>query len=174
MNFVTVDVETANNNVGSICQIGLAKYVDFELVDSYSTLLMPEGDFGYYNTKVHGLTMADVFDSPCMDEVHDEVVEFISDNIMVSYSNFDKRSLRSCWQAYSLESPNLRWVDALAMLRRHYPRYSKSGASLGNVCKEWGFNFSHHDALEDAKACGFVMSKMMREHRIDINKWASE
>lgn len=27
MNFVTIDVETANSDVGSICQIGMAKYI---------------------------------------------------------------------------------------------------------------------------------------------------
>lgn len=173
MNFVTVDVETANNNVSSICQIGLAKYIDFELVDTYSTLIMPEGDFGFYNTRVHGLTAHDVKDSPCMDEIHDEIMDFISEGVMVSYSNFDKRSLRSCWEAHSLSDPRLRWADALAMLRRHYPQYAKRGGSLGNVCKDWGFAFNHHDALEDAKACGFLMCKMMKEHSIDIDKWAA-
>jgi len=31
MNFVAIDVETVNADMGSICQIGLAKFVDGQL-----------------------------------------------------------------------------------------------------------------------------------------------
>ena len=33
MNFVAIDVETANPDMASICQVGLAKYVDGQLVE---------------------------------------------------------------------------------------------------------------------------------------------
>lgn len=174
MDFVTIDVETANNDVGSICQVGLAKYINHNLVGTYSTLVMPEGDFGYYNTKVHGLTLADVIDAPMMIDVYSDILEFISSNILISYSKFDKRSLKSCANSHCLPAPTLMWVDALAMLRRYYPQYSKKGAALNNVCEQWGYVFKHHDALEDAKACGFVVSRIINENNVNVKDWISE
>ena len=173
MNFVTIDVETANNAVSSICQVGLAKYVDGKLVDTYSSLVMPEGSFNPFNVRVHGITKDKVLNAPAMDEIYDEVIDFIDDNVLVSYSNFDKRALRASAMAYSLPAPKMLWADANVMVKKNYPQFAKKGSGLGNVCKEWGFSFGHHDALEDAKACGFVTLKVLTEHNMTIHDWAT-
>lgn len=43
--FVTIDFETANGNLASICQIGVAAYSDCQEVDTFSTLVNPEEPF---------------------------------------------------------------------------------------------------------------------------------
>lgn len=173
MNFVTIDVETANNAVSSICQVGLAKYVDGNLVDTYSSLVMPEGGFNPFNVRVHGITESTVLDAPEMDEIYDDLIAFVSDDVLVSYTNFDKRALRGCAISYSLPAPAMMWADANLMLKKKYPQFAKKGSGLGNICKEWGFSFGHHDALEDAKACGFVTTRILREHSMSIHDWAT-
>ena len=40
MNFVSIDVETASADMSSICQIGIAKYIDGELVDQWESLIV--------------------------------------------------------------------------------------------------------------------------------------
>lgn len=54
MEFIAIDVETANADMASICQIGIAKYKDGELVDEWSSLIDPEDYFDFINIDIHG------------------------------------------------------------------------------------------------------------------------
>jgi DNA polymerase-3 subunit epsilon len=55
MRFVAIDVESANPDMGSICQIGIAKFVDGQLVGEWSTLVDPEDYFDAVNVSIHGI-----------------------------------------------------------------------------------------------------------------------
>ena len=69
MEFVALDVETANENVGSICQIGLAGYKGNELIREWVSLVNPEEKFSPFNISVHGLTAADVAEASTLPEL---------------------------------------------------------------------------------------------------------
>ena len=56
MNFLAVDVETANADYSSICQIGIAKFVDGELIERWVSLINPETYFDPFNTSIHGIS----------------------------------------------------------------------------------------------------------------------
>jgi DNA polymerase-3 subunit epsilon len=45
MQFVAIDVETANPDFASICQIGLARFKDGQLVDTWEALIDPDDYF---------------------------------------------------------------------------------------------------------------------------------
>ena len=60
MDFVAIDVETANADMASICQIGIAKFADGELVEEWSSLVNPEDYFNFINVGIHGITENDV------------------------------------------------------------------------------------------------------------------
>jgi len=47
MEFVAIDVETANADMASICQIGLAKFKDGQLVEEWSSFIDPEDYFDF-------------------------------------------------------------------------------------------------------------------------------
>lgn len=49
MSFISLDVETANWNPGSICQIGIAFFIDGQAIKRWSTLINPEEEFNSYN-----------------------------------------------------------------------------------------------------------------------------
>ncbi len=55
-NFIALDVETANSDMSSICQIGIAKYTDGNLVDEWVSLIDPEDSFNHINIAIHGIT----------------------------------------------------------------------------------------------------------------------
>jgi DNA polymerase III subunit epsilon len=40
--FVAIDFETANASLASICQIGVAVFIDGQIVDEWETLINPE------------------------------------------------------------------------------------------------------------------------------------
>ena len=45
------------------------------------------------------------------------------------------------------------------------------GYGLKNVCSRIGYEFRHHDALEDAKAAGHVLLAAMQESKLDLEAW---
>ncbi len=55
MQFAAVDVETANADLGSICQIGVALFRDGAHVHSWSSLVDPEDYFDTINVSIHGM-----------------------------------------------------------------------------------------------------------------------
>ncbi|SMX25243.1 DNA polymerase III subunit epsilon [Boseongicola aestuarii] len=58
MNFVVIDVETANPDYASICSIGAVRYRDGLPSDEFYTLANPQSPF--WNTFIHGISADDV------------------------------------------------------------------------------------------------------------------
>ena len=174
MNFVTIDVETANSDVGSICQIGLAKYLNGKLIDTYCTLVCPQTSFSRQNIEVHGITSNMVKDAPSMYEIYGQILKFVDENVVVSYTDFDKRALTKSLELHKLLIPELQWVDATVLVRKTCQRFAVEGYNLANVCREWNYRFDHHDALEDAKACGFIIVTILRENGLSIHDWVED
>lgn len=171
MNFVAIDVETANSDVGSICQIGMTKYIKGKLIDTYCSFIRPQSSFSRMNIDIHGIDSNQVKDAPSIFDIYGNIIQFIGNNVVVSYTDFDQRAITKCLLDHDLPLPSWQWVDASVMVRDTCQRFSTSGYNLANVCKEWRYAFDHHDALEDAKACGFVTTTILRENNASITKW---
>jgi DNA polymerase-3 subunit epsilon len=77
-------------------------------------------------------------------------------------------------EVHTLPVPELQWVDATVLVRRTCERFAIKGYNLANVCKEWNYQFDHHDALEDAKACGFITVTILRENGLSIYDWVKD
>ena len=67
LNFVGLDVETANSHRGSTCAIGLAVVRDGALTGAKSWLCRPVASvqrFDWFNVRLQGITAADVVNQP--------------------------------------------------------------------------------------------------------------
>jgi DNA polymerase-3 subunit epsilon len=171
MEFVAIDVETANADMASICQIGLAKFKDGELVAEWSSLIDPEDYFDLLNIDIHGITEDDVMGAPTFSEVIDELSNFLSGTVCVSHTHFDRVSLSRTLEKYSLNPIDTTWLDSARVARRSWEECAWKGYGLSNVCEIIGYKFKHHDALEDAKASGQVMIAAIKKTGLDINSW---
>ena len=64
-NFAAIDFETANEQRTSVCSVGVVIVRDGEFTDSFYSLIRPEPEYySYWNTRVHGLTLADTAQAP--------------------------------------------------------------------------------------------------------------
>lgn len=171
MEFIAIDVETANADMASICQIGLAKYRDGVLEQEWSTLIDPEDYFDSINIGIHGITEKDVRNAPTLAEVALKLSEFMSDSVCVSHTHFDRVSVRKAFEKYSLAQLNITWLDSARVARRTWEECAWSGYGLANVCRIIGYEFKHHDALEDAKAAGQVILAAIDKTGLDIDAW---
>lgn len=155
--FIAIDVETANHSRDSICAIGIARFCDAKAVDEWYTLVNPEDFFHPVNKGIHGISEKDIERAPTFPDALERCRSLIEDSIVVSHTAFDRVSMQRAAQKYSIELPDCRWVDSASIARRVWPEISRSGYGLANVCDMIGYEFQHHNALEDAKAAGQVL-----------------
>ena len=171
MNFIALDVETANADMASICQIGIAKYAEGKLVEEWSSLIDPEDYFDLINVSIHGITEDDVIGCPTFPEAFDIIDQFLNNTICVSHTHFDRVSISRAIENYGLKEINTEWLDSARVARRTWGECAWSGYGLANVCNIIGYEFKHHDALEDAKASAQVVLAAIEVTGLNIESW---
>ena len=171
MNFVALDVETANADMASICQIGIAKYVEGQLVEEWSSLIDPEDYFDFINIDIHGISEETVSGSPTFPEIVSTLGSFLNNNVCVSHTHFDRVSVCRALEKYQLNELETIWLDSAKVARRTWKECAWRGYGLASVCEKIGYKFNHHDALEDAKASDQVMLAAMEASGLDLESW---
>ena len=171
MQFVAIDVETANADMGSICQIGLAKFVDGQLAEEWCTLVDPEDYFDDVNISIHGIEPRMVKGQPKLPQIADRLRSTLESTVSVCHTHFDRIALGRAYSKYNLTPIVTTWLDSARVVRRTWKDLAWKGYGLANVCSRLGYEFQHHDALEDAKAAGFVLLGALRASQLDLDQW---
>jgi len=171
MDFIAIDVETANADISSICQIGIAKYSNGTLVDEWCSLINPEDYFDVVNINVHGITDVTVKSSPTFSDVSSILQGYMDNMVCVSHTHFDKVSINRAFLKYGMNPFEASWLDSARVARRAWKQFTKSGYGLANICEYIGYEFNHHDALEDAKAVGQVILSAIQFTGINLDEW---
>ncbi len=162
MHFLSIDVETANPYMGSICQIGIARFVDGKIVEEWSTLIDPESYFDEFNSSIHGISPAMVAGKPKLPQVSEKVRLLLESGLTVCHTHFDRIAIAQAFGGYDLKPISTTWLDSARVARRTWDDVSRSGSGLSNLRCKIGYEFKHHDALEDAKAAGQVLLAAIR------------
>lgn len=171
MQFTAIDVETANADVGSICQIGIAVFSNGVVTEEWCTLVNPEDDFDDMNVFVHGIEPRMVEGKPTLPEVVDNLRKYLNGSVTVCHTSFDRVAIDRGLRKYGIEPIETCWLDSARVVRRTWKELAESGYGLVSVCKRIGYSFKHHDALEDAKASGHVMVAALEASGIDLQTW---
>ncbi len=171
MEFLAIDVETANSDMGSICQIGIAKFVDGELTEEWCTLVDPEDYFDDVNISIHGIDAKMVRGMPTIPALEKRLRSMLESTISVCHTHFDRIAIGRAFEKYDLDPPSTYWLDSSRVVRRTWQDLAWRGYGLANVCKRIGYEFNHHNALEDAKAAGFVLLAAIRESGQNLEHW---
>ncbi len=172
--FVAIDVETANQKRGSICQIGVVEVKGGALADEWSTLVNPEDDFSSGNIMVHGIEPYQVADAPTFADIAPKLHEILQNRIVVSHTLFDLQAVSQAKRKYGIASIGCKWIDSVQIARRAFAgsRILTGGASLKTLCLNLGISFNHHDALEDARACARIVLKACERDGCSIGGFA--
>lgn len=171
MEFAAIDVETANADMASICQIGIVLYREEELIGEWKTLVDPEDYFDAINVSIHGINESTVRGAPRLPEVAKEVCGFLDDRVSVSHTHFDRVAMKRAFDRYGLRQPRCEWLDSAIVVRRTWKEFASRGYGLRNICDFLGFSFAHHDALEDAKAAAYVLNAAIKKTGLDVAAW---
>ena len=172
LTFNAIDVETANANRASICQIGIVHIRDGRIQDQWETLVDPEEWFDPHNTHIHGIEEAAVRGSPTLPEIRGELRRRLRGSVLVSHTPFDRIAFERAMDKYELEQLQVTWLDSACVARRAWPdKYAIRGYGLKNIATDLGIAFRHHNALEDARASAEITLRACEELELDINDW---
>lgn len=169
--FVAIDFETANADLASICQVGIATFQQGGVVDEWQSLVDPEDYFDWMNIDIHGIDEDMVADAPTFPEIFDLISKRLQDQIVVCHTAFDRTAMSQVTDKYSMPSIQCTWLDSARVVRRTWPDFAWSGYGLANVCDFLGIKFKHHNALEDAKAAGEVLVHAINKSGLSLNDW---
>jgi DNA polymerase III subunit epsilon len=171
MDFVVVDVETANADLSSICQIGVASFCNGDLADTWESFVDPQDYFSPVNIAIHGIDEYRVKDAPTWPEVLPQVVSRLEETIVVSHTPFDRLALTRACDRSNLARIDCTWLDSARVVRRAWPQFSRSGYGLSNVAACFCIDYKAHDALEDARCAGLLMLRAIAETNIGLEQW---
>lgn len=156
--FVAVDVETANRQHSSICQVGLAMVSRDGDVETIGILVDPEQGFERPNLNLHGIDETIVAGAPNFKELLQSLRPFLERHLLVQHSNFDKQAFNAASKFHDIPELRANWIDSLRIARRAWPELKgRGGHGLANLKSYLGLDFEHHDAEEDARAAAEVV-----------------
>lgn len=108
--FVALDVETANNDWGSICQVGVVRVQDGNVMESRSWLCQPPAsvsEFAEFNIGIHGITATDVAGHPSIGEIMPAISDFIGGlPVLAHNAQFDMSALGRACAASGVPTPD--------------------------------------------------------------------
>jgi DNA polymerase-3 subunit epsilon len=171
MGFVAIDVETANPDMASICQIGLARYEGALLTEEWKSYIDPEDYFDDINISIHGIDESAVRGAPVLAQVSQHLHRFLDNRVAVCHTHFDRVAIQQAFEKYRIRHPICDWLDSARVARRVWEEFAWAGYGLYNVCAALGYEFKHHDALEDAKAAGHILLVAIARSGLDIEGW---
>ncbi len=172
MTFNAIDVETANADRESICQIGIVHVTDGKITDQWQTLIDPEDWFDPWNVEIHGIDEAAVKGCPTIPEVRNELRRRLRGSVLVCHTAFDCVAFERAMEKYDLEQLQVIWLDSAKIVKRAWPdQFAVRGWGLANVAKHFKIAFEHHHALEDARVAAEIVMIACRETGIDIPGW---
>jgi DNA polymerase-3 subunit epsilon len=159
LDFTAIDFETANSSPASACSVGLVRVRDGRAVATASWLIQPPAghdEFQEWNVRIHGIQPEDVRYADSWVDQFDRLCAFAGADVLVAHNaGFDVNVLRRASEATGLECPPYRSLCSLQVARKTYDldsyRLPKAAAAAGFA------EFSHHDALADARACAQIV-----------------
>jgi DNA polymerase-3 subunit epsilon len=168
-NFIAIDFETAKYSRESACSIGLAKYEDGKVTDTFYSLIRPpvlyiRPDF----TDIHGLTVNDIKDAPCFADIWDSAVKpFIGRFPLAAHNaQFDISVLLAVLEWYELPPPRLSYFCTCELSRNAWPDLESH--ALSALAEHFGIAYNAHNALDDALTCGKLVQ--MAAEKFDTGK----
>lgn len=169
VDYFVVDVETANQNRHSICQIGIAFFAGGKMVDGWESLVNPHDEFLDFNIGIHGIGPRQVAHAPGWSEVLPKVNSLLQGAVVASHTDFDRCALtNACTRAQLPAVAYGKWIDTCWLARHAWPLLPNH--KLPTLARSFHIDYRAHDALEDARVAGEVLARALEERQITIDE----
>ena len=155
--FVALDVETANHDRASICQIGVACVRPDNSIENWTTYVDPKTATWAF-TDLHGISQSTVRGAPSFAEALSLLEPPLSGITVYQHSGFDRSAFRAACTLLKRDEPVWNWQNSVTVARRAWPELKGNGGhGLASLKTHLMLSFEHHDAGEDARAAAEVV-----------------
>ncbi len=150
---IAIDFETANEQRGSACSVGLAWIENGKVVRVEERLIRPKDmRFSSFNIAIHGIRPEQVEEAGEFPEVMDEFADDFAGATMIAHNAaFDFSVWRACLDQYRQSYPELSYLCSVKMAQKVWPHLISH--KLNILAQHLGLSFLHHNAAEDAAVC---------------------
>lgn len=164
--YISVDIENPNTRGNSICSIGIIIVKDNKIIDKKYSLINPEDRFDINNSKITGLTYADVKDAPTFKEYWKIIEDLFKNNIIVGHNiTYDLSVISKALERYDIDAPVFNYYCTLKLSRKYI---NTNSYSLNSLCDLLKINLdNHHNALEDALASQQIFEYLNKRNDIE-------
>jgi len=165
MNFVSIDFETANSSRSSICSVGIVEYNGGEIVKEYYELVKPRDDyFHHINVSIHGITYEDVKYKNEFITLWPEMKGMLENKLVLAHNAaFDMSCLRMVLDESNMPYPTMLYNCTVNIAKAVWP--GLPNYKLNNLSQQLGFRLNHHNALDDARACGNILLEALKQNK---------
>lgn len=163
--YISVDIENPNVRGNSICSIGIIIVKDNKIIDKKYSLINPEDRFDINNSKITGLTYADVKDAPTFKEYWKIIEDLFKNNVIVGHNiTYDLSVISKALERYDIDAPVFNYYCTLKLSRKYI---NTNSYSLDSLCDLLKINLdNHHNALEDALASQQIFEYLNKRNDI--------
>lgn len=156
LNFIALDVETANSSKSSICSLGLVTVKNGKIINSEEYLIKPKDlYFNLINTRIHGITAEQVRHSPEFVEIWKIIAPKILESLVIAHNtDFDIPAIQGALGQYGITKPTIQHACTLRLCRYFFPKLSSH--KLSHIADHLGFQLNHHNALSDAETAAKI------------------
>ena len=177
--YIVFDIETTGFSSirDRIIEIGAVKVENGKITDRFSTFVNPERPIPFEITNLTSITDEMVMDSPTIESVLPQFLEFVGDGILVAHNaGFDVGFIEQNCRNQQIDRKFV-YVDTVALARILLPTLSKY--KLNTVAKALHISLeNHHRAVDDAGATAEIYVKfveMLKEREIhtleEVNRY---
>lgn len=163
LDFITIDFETANYARHSACSVGLIRFINGREEDSLSSLIRPPDMFFLpeWTEEIHHIGAKDVEDKPLFPDVWENLMlPFIKESprlpLAAHNASFDMGVIYGCCNYFGIRPPAIPYIDSLRIAERTWPKLESH--RLTALAEHFNINYTAHDALEDARTCGKIIT----------------
>ena len=169
---VVFDFETTglDANHDHIIEIGAQKFVNFEVVDEFSTLLATKIPLSEMVQRLTGITPEMLVGMPELNEAMPRFLNFIDGSLLVAHNaSFDMAFLRAECLRQGIE---LEWPAfcTLKMAREFLTQLERKG--LDALAKHYGLTFeARHRSIGDVKVTSSVLKELLANEGAHLQTW---
>jgi DNA polymerase III subunit epsilon len=171
MDFVALDVETANADLASICAVGLVHFRSGAVYRSLRILVDPQDHFDAGNIAIHGITPDRVQGKPTMREVIPAIAASLARSIIVHHTAFDRGAFQKAAQRADVPMLDVEWLDSARVARRAWAECADRGYGLSALAMRFGISFDHHDPVDDARVAGLIVLRAIADTGVSLQAW---
>ena len=168
MIFTVVDIETTGGSHGNrITEIAAVKTDGINILDSYESLVNPQGFIPKSISQLTGITNDMVADAPVFEDIANELIDFLDDTIFVAHNvSFDYGIIKSHIEDLG-KSFNKKKLCTVRLSRGIIPGHASY--SLGKLCRELGIKIQgRHRAMGDTQATVELFHLLQKQDKEDF------